>query len=56
MISFLLALWECISRQKSPSRLSTSRRCTTSRAAIFSETNNTDLPAAISSAIMFVMV
>ena len=53
---FLLALWLCSSRQKSPSPHRSSRRFTTSSAAVFSLTNSTVFPAASASAIMFAMV
>ncbi|MNI46078.1 hypothetical protein D3C73_1005240 [compost metagenome] len=47
---------ECSSRQNGPRPILANRRCTTSSAAIFSETNNTVLPRASRCAIRFVMV
>ena len=49
--SFLFALLECNCRQKRPRPICSRRRYTTSRAAIFSETNNTVFPFAIKCAI-----
>ena len=54
--SDLVALWECTSRQKSPSPCAVRRRCTTLSAAIFSDTNSTRRPSARLCAIMLAMV
>ena len=54
--SAFFAFEECSSRQNGPSPMLERRRCTTSSAAIFSETNSTVLPLARLCAIRLVMV
>ena len=52
----LVALFECISKQKGSNPIFAKRFCTTDNAAIFSATNNTRFPLYKALAIMFVMV
>ncbi|MCB9915315.1 MAG: hypothetical protein H6828_09220 [Planctomycetes bacterium] len=52
----MLVLFECSSRQNSPSPSFSRRARTTSSAAIFSETNSTRLSLASACAIRFVIV
>ena len=49
-------LWECNSSTNFPNPTFVNLSLTTSNAAIFSETNNTDLPSANNSAIKLTMV
>src|ERR1035437_9636382 len=53
---FLLDRLLCSSRQAAPTRAASSRRFTTSRAAIFSETKRTFLPSATAAPIRLTMV